>query len=124
MGWAAGDGTSELNGAKSDWLGIYAIDGDRLQIAYRAGGPRPSQFASEPGSKVTLLELKRKAAQSDDRTGEELESVAIRFLTAIREKDLDVMKSLSLGAVEGWETMRSPPSSGDRRGFAWRFCRR
>jgi hypothetical protein len=51
---------SELRAAKPDWFGIYAIDGDRLQIAYRAGGPRPNQFASEPGSKVTLLELKRK----------------------------------------------------------------
>ncbi len=50
---------SELEAEKPDWLGIYAIDGDRLRIAYRAGGPRPAEFTSEPESGVTELQLKR-----------------------------------------------------------------
>ncbi len=109
---------SELSAAKPDWLGIYAVDGDRLRIAYRAGGPRPNRFASEPASKVTLLELKRKGTQSDARAGEELQAVAKRFMAAMREKDFDAMKSLSLGAVEGWEDDAASPGSRGRAGLS------
>ncbi len=39
--------------------GIYRLDGDRLQIAYRANGPPPEKFESTPGSGVTYLALER-----------------------------------------------------------------
>ena len=39
--------------------GIYKLEGDRLEIAYRKGGPRPEEFKSEPGSGVTLLVLQK-----------------------------------------------------------------
>jgi len=39
--------------------GIYKLDGGRLTIAYRKGGPRPEEFESTPGSGVTLLVLER-----------------------------------------------------------------
>ncbi len=42
-----------------DLFGIYQLDGDRLRIAYRKGGPRPTEFNSETGSNVTILELER-----------------------------------------------------------------
>jgi uncharacterized protein (TIGR03067 family) len=48
-----------------DLLGIYELTNDRLRIAYRAGGPRPAEFTSEPGSGVTLLELKRQPQERD-----------------------------------------------------------
>ena len=43
--------------------GIYKIDGDRLRIAYRRGGPAPEKFESAPGSGITLLELQRERAK-------------------------------------------------------------
>ena len=46
-------------GRKTDLLGIYKFDGDRLTIAYRQGGPRPEKFESTPGSGVTLLVLEK-----------------------------------------------------------------
>lgn len=42
-----------------DLLGIYELVGQRLRIAYRKGGPRPTEFESKPGSGVTLLELRK-----------------------------------------------------------------
>ena len=45
--------------------GIYELDGDRLRIAWRAGGPRPKEFKSEPGSGVTLMELARPEAPAE-----------------------------------------------------------
>jgi len=42
-----------------DLFGIYQLDGDRLRIAYRKGGPRPTEFKSDTGSNVTILELER-----------------------------------------------------------------
>lgn len=44
--------------------GIYAIEGDRLTIAFRQGGPRPGKLESEPGSGVTLLVLKESAPKA------------------------------------------------------------
>ena len=44
---------------KREYLGIYKLEGDRLQIAYRQGGPAPEKFESLPGSGVTLLVLQR-----------------------------------------------------------------
>jgi uncharacterized protein (TIGR03067 family) len=41
--------------------GIYEIEGDRLRICYAGAGKRPGKFASEKGSGVRLLVLKRKA---------------------------------------------------------------
>jgi uncharacterized protein (TIGR03067 family) len=45
---------------RRDLLGIYKLDGDRLSIAYRQGGPPPEKFESLPGSGVTLLVLQRR----------------------------------------------------------------
>ena len=47
------------NVKKQEFPGIYKLDGDRLTIAYRLGGPRPEKFESVPGSGVTLLVLER-----------------------------------------------------------------
>jgi uncharacterized protein (TIGR03067 family) len=44
---------------KKQRLGIYRLDGDRLEIAYRESGPRPEKFESPPGSGITLLVLQR-----------------------------------------------------------------
>ncbi len=46
-------------------LGIYKLDGERLTIASREGGPRPDEFESTPGSGVTLLVLERAKPGSD-----------------------------------------------------------
>ncbi|MHC4399888.1 MAG: TIGR03067 domain-containing protein, partial [Planctomycetota bacterium] len=46
-------------GQDRHWLGIYDLEENRLRIAYRQDGPRPTEFLSEPGSNVTLLELER-----------------------------------------------------------------
>jgi len=41
-------------------LGIFALDGDTLQLCYKMPGyPRPSGFASAPGSGAFLITLKR-----------------------------------------------------------------
>jgi uncharacterized protein (TIGR03067 family) len=41
-------------------FGIYQIDGETVRLCWtEGGGPRPTQFASAPGSKVALVELKK-----------------------------------------------------------------
>jgi uncharacterized protein (TIGR03067 family) len=41
-------------------LGIYALDGGELKLCYgEPGDPRPSAFASKPGSRHFLLVLRR-----------------------------------------------------------------
>jgi uncharacterized protein (TIGR03067 family) len=42
-------------------LGIYELDGDRYKVCFApAGKPRPSEFASKPGSGSLLQAWKRK----------------------------------------------------------------
>ncbi|MGA2257216.1 MAG: TIGR03067 domain-containing protein, partial [Thermoguttaceae bacterium] len=54
-------------GSKTEWhefFGIYKIENDRLQIAYRRDGPRPEKFESTPGSGVTLWVFERPKAHA------------------------------------------------------------
>jgi uncharacterized protein (TIGR03067 family) len=44
---------------KQGLCGIYRLEGDKLTIAYRQGGPRPGKFESAPGSGVTLLTFRK-----------------------------------------------------------------
>jgi len=39
--------------------GIYKLDGDNLTICYDKGGLRPTEFASNAGTKIMLIVLKR-----------------------------------------------------------------
>jgi uncharacterized protein (TIGR03067 family) len=49
--------------------GIYRLEGDVLLIAYRKGVNPPEQFASTPGSGVTLLQLRRTPQPAPIRVG-------------------------------------------------------
>jgi len=49
---------------KEVMLGIYELDGDRYKVCFAATGkPRPSEFASKPGSGNLLQVWKRKKKQ-------------------------------------------------------------
>ena len=49
---------------KEVMLGIYELDGDRYKVCFAAtGNPRPSEFASKPGSGNLLQVWKRKKKQ-------------------------------------------------------------
>ena len=40
--------------------GIYQLDGDNLKLIHgEAGDPRPTEFVSKEGSRLTLMVLKR-----------------------------------------------------------------
>ena len=49
LGMVAGDGSVNTNEKTPALFGIYSFDGERLTIAYRAGGPRPEKFDSASG---------------------------------------------------------------------------
>jgi uncharacterized protein (TIGR03067 family) len=65
----AQEGGSETVATRQDILGVYKLEGDRLTIACRKGGPRPEKFRSKPGSGVTLLVLQRAKPQEANPTG-------------------------------------------------------
>lgn len=48
----------------------------------------------------------------------DLKSVAMRFMTAMRQKDLNAMKALSLGAVEGWDEDAASGLAGKMTGLS------
>ncbi len=39
--------------------GIYALEGDRLRLLFFSGQARPTEFATRPGSRTMLMELRR-----------------------------------------------------------------
>ena len=45
--------------SKPHTLGIYRLDGNRLTLCWREGGPRPKEFVSKPGMDTVLVELVR-----------------------------------------------------------------
>ena len=52
-------GSADPADKRQEWMGIYKLEDKQLHLAYRMSGPRPEQFASQPGSGVTLLVLER-----------------------------------------------------------------
>ncbi len=47
-------------GREKTLLGIYELDGDELKLSFaKEEGERPTEFASKPGSNVSLIVLKR-----------------------------------------------------------------
>src|SRR5262249_19253582 len=52
-------------------LGIFELNGDKLRICFREkGGERPSEFASEKGSNLVLIELRRDKPAGGRRAGD------------------------------------------------------
>ena len=116
--------------------GIYKIDGERLWIAYRVGGPAPEKFESALGSGVTLIELQRNEPNPKGKAPSlNLPEKSVEMIIMQREEEAipgsDGSVRIRLGDITGGQVLisvvtadkdyllqRTSVSQGDRVGFS------
>ncbi len=115
-----------LGGAEPKVLfGIYELKGGQLRIAYCEGGPRPTEFVSEPGSNVTLLVLHRGVAGTEAKRLDGANAEATARQAALRDQTANNGRQIGLAMHLYHDSFRTfPPAySADKDGkplLSWR----
>ncbi len=87
--------------------GIYRLETDKLTLCFSNGGKRPTQFASEAGSGIVLLTLKRGALKVDPAEAKKL-AEKIR-VAADKLRSQNNLKQMALAMHNYHDTYRHLP---------------